>query len=183
MKSSKIEDKKHRSKTRSSITKTCKTDHTIGQIAVHNVPLFLMYALGTLIIGLFNLYLAIIFIIYIFISNYLFMLGICAYCPHYGTRSSLCGYGLVTKYITERKPPREFKNKFKRNIGVLFPLWFVPLGIGIFLLLYSFNWIVLILLIIFMVIGFVIVPFGSSSTTCKTCKLRKQCPWMSICGR
>ena len=161
----------------------CTEDYTTGQILQHNIPLFSMFIIGSILVAYLNIYFAIIFIIYLLVSNYLFMVLICAYCPHYGKRSSLCGYGLVTKYFAERKRPREFRGHFKRYIALLFPDWFVPLIAAIIVLFNSFEWLVLIFLIIFIIVAFIIVPFGSKSTSCKTCKLRNQCPWMSICGR
>jgi hypothetical protein len=110
------------------------------------------------------------------------MLKICAYCPHYGSRSSLCGYGLLTKFITSKKRPKEFKKQFKRYIAVLFIDWFLPVIIGIIILLQSFSWFVLILLIIFIIDAFGIVLYVSKSSSCDTCKLKGQCPWSSICG-
>jgi hypothetical protein len=174
---------KERSNQHTKSSEQCDEGYSTGQILLHNIPLFSMYVIGSILVAYLNIYFAIIFIIYLPISNYFFMVYICAYCPHYGKRSSLCGYGLVTKYFSEKKRPREFKSHFKRYIAVLFPDWFVPLIAAIIVLVYSFDWLVLILLIIFIIVGFIIVPFGSKSTSCKTCKLRDQCPWMSICGR
>lgn len=154
-----------------------------SQILRHNIPLFIMFAVGIIIVGIFNIIGSILFAVYLPIGNYLFMTKICAFCPHYGNRSSLCGYGLITKHFTRRKNLHEFKSSFRRYVGVLFPFWFVPLIIGIYLLYVSFDWVVLILFIIFIVVAFVIVPFGSRSTSCKTCKHRDQCPWMSLSGK
>ena len=153
----------------------------ISQIIIHNLPLFLMYALGTILVAYFNIILAIIFIVYIIISNIIFMIHICAFCPHYGTRTSKCGYGLVTKYFTKRKRLKEFNKNFKKYIAVLFPDWFVPVIFGIYLLFSAFDWIIVIILIIFMVIAFGVIPFGSKSK-CEKCAHRKQCPWMNITG-
>lgn len=164
------------------ISKTCQTGFTSTQILTHNIPLLCMYIVGTIIVGFLCIYCAIAFIIYIIISNIVFMVTICAYCPHYGTRSSLCGYGLLTKNFTTRKRPREFKRQFKKYIAVLFPIWFVPLLIGIYLLIFSFDWIVLIILIFYIILAFGVVLYVSRSKSCKTCKHRDQCPWNSICG-
>ncbi len=161
---------------------TCRKQYTNTQILIHNIPLFSMYVLGIIIIGFFNIILAVGFIIYLVISNCLFMYLICAYCPHYGTRSSLCGYGLVTKKITVRKSVRGFNNSFKKYIGVIFPNWFLPLIIGIYLLYISLNWVILILIIIFIIVAFIGVPLISKSKSCDTCKLKNNCPWMSLCS-
>ena len=81
----------------------CEDGYTTGQILQHNIPLFSMYVIGSILVAYLNIYFAIIFIIYLPISNYIFMVYICAYCPHYGKRSSLCGYGLVTKYLRKKE--------------------------------------------------------------------------------
>ena len=160
----------------------CREGYTTGQMFVHNIPLLSMYVLGTIIIGFLNIWIALIFILYLILSNYIFMLKICAYCPHYGSRSSLCGYGLLTKFVTTKKKPKEFRKQFKRFIAVLFPDWFLPLIIGIYLLLQSFDWLTLLLLIIFIIIAFGAVLYVSRSKSCKSCKLKGACPWSSICG-
>jgi len=162
------------------IPKSCPRQYTLSQILIHNIPLFSMYVLGTVLIAIFNILIAVIFIIYLIVSNYLFLSLICAYCPHYGTRTSLCGYALVAKHVTTRKSARGFKSNFRKYIGVIFPNWFFPLIIGIFLIYISFNWIILILLIVFIIIAFIGVPYLSKSKSCTTCKLRNNCPWMCL---
>jgi hypothetical protein len=163
-------------------TNTCKPEYTDTQILIHNIPLLSMYVLGVVIVSIFSLFWGILFIVYIIISNILFMIWICKYCPHYGTRTSVCGYGLVTKKLTKRKSPREFNKAFKRYIAVLFPDWFAPLFVGIYLLTIEFDWILLILVVAFTLIAFVGVLYVSKSDSCDTCKLRKNCPWMKICS-
>jgi hypothetical protein len=167
----------------SKTTDSCVERYSTGQILIHNIPLFTMYILGTLLFLIYNYIFAIVFVIYLIISNYLFLFLICAYCPHYGTRTSLCGYGLVAKRITKRKSIKGFGSNFRRYIGIIFPNWFAPFIIGIILLIYSFSWIVLILLIIFSIIGFFVVPYLSKSKSCDKCKLKDKCPWMSLCSR
>lgn len=161
---------------------TCRDEYTNSQILTHNIPLISMYILGTGIIYFFNLFFALGFIIYLIISNVLFIVLICTYCPHYGSRTSLCGYGLVAKRLAARKRVREFSKAFKRYIVVLFPNWFAPLLVGVYLLLTSFNWIILILLIVFILVAFIGVIYVSKSKSCNTCRLKNNCPWMSICS-
>ncbi len=160
----------------------CQAGYTTGEMMIHNIPLLIMYALGIILISFLNFWFGIIFIFYFIVSNYIFMLKICSYCPHYGSRSSLCGYGLLTKYITTKKKIKGFKVQFKRYIAVLFPEWFLPLIVGIFLLIRSFDWLILVLLIVFIIIAFGVVLYVSKSKSCDTCKLKGACPWSSICG-
>jgi hypothetical protein len=142
-----------------------------------------MFVVGVIITTLFNLYFAIGFTIYIVVSNLIFISTICAYCPHYGSRNSLCGYGLVSKRITQRKSPKGFNRAFKRNIAVLFPDWFLPVVVGGYMLWDSFDMVILVLLIVFILIAFVGVLYVSKSKSCDSCKLKKNCPWMSLCSR
>lgn len=164
-------------------SKTCREQYSNAQMLVHNIPLLSMYVLGTILIAFFHIYLAIFFIIYLLFSNYLFMILICGFCPHYGTRTSICGYGLLAKKVTKRKSIKGFRRSFLRNIVVIFPNWFLPFFVGIYLLYLNFTLLILILLIVFSVIGFAVVPLVSKSKSCDTCKLRKTCPWMSLCSR
>jgi hypothetical protein len=170
------------SKPDSQIGQSCKKEYSNTQILIHNIPLLSMFTLGALISGYVNLYLGIGYIIATIIGNYLFIILICAYCPHYGSKTALCGYGLITKYLAEHRRPSEFKSQFKKYIAVLFPPWFVPLIAGIIYLIYSFDWVVLILLIIFIILAFGVVLYVSFTQSCKTCKLKNSCPWRAICG-
>jgi len=165
-----------------SANRICGYEYTNYKIITHNIPLISMYILGTGIIYFLDLLFALGFIIYLIISNVLFMVLICTYCPHYGSRTSLCGYGLVAKQLAARKSVREFSKAFKHYIAVLFPNWFAPLLIGIYLLWTSFSWIMLIMLIVFILLAFIGVLYISKSKSCNTCRLRNNCPWMSICS-
>jgi hypothetical protein len=164
-------------------TQTCIGHYNNTQILIHNIPLFSMYTLGVIITVFYNIYFAIGFLIYIVISSLLFAYLICSYCPHYGSRTSLCGYGLLAKRLTKRKSMKGFKTAFKKYIVVLFPDWFAPVIIGAYILWLDFTWIVLILFIAFILVAFVGVLYVSKSDSCNTCKLRDDCPWMSLCGR
>lgn len=169
-------------KTINLVNKTCREGYSTGQIFSHNIPLMIMYILGVFIVSIYNIVFSVIFIVYIILSLYIFMVTICAYCPHYGTKSSLCGYGLVTKSLTSRKKASQFKSQFRRNIAVLFPVWFVPLIFGLIIIINEFTWFMVILLIVYIIIAFGVVLYVSRSKSCKTCKLKKNCPWNSLCG-
>jgi hypothetical protein len=60
----------------------------------------------------------------------------------------------------------------------MYPCWFIPFGVGIYLLCTGFPN-VLPLFISFVVVGFILIPAISRFVGCKGCELKKECPWMT----
>jgi hypothetical protein len=152
-------------------------------VLLDNIPTILLFILGFLIINQLSTLWAIIFAVYAFVSVVWFWARICPYCHHFGTYACPCGYGAISYKLFERKDSKAFQKVFKRNILIVFPNWFVPFGIAIYLLITDFTAHILILTIIFSVIGFVIIPLISKLVGCKNCEIKDDCPWMTISKR
>ena len=90
------------------------------------------------------------------------------------------GYGIISSKLFSCKDSILFKKVFKRNILIVFPNWFVPFFVGIYLLINQYSVKVLGLLIIFSIIGFLIIPLISKFAGCKNCEIKEDCPWMTI---
>ncbi|UCH88788.1 MAG: hypothetical protein JSV49_11180, partial [Thermoplasmata archaeon] len=122
----------------------------------------------------------IIYAIYIPISVLWFWRFICTYCTHYGTGCCPCGYATGASKLFLFRDETKFKQAFNRNIGMVFPYWFVPLFAGFYLIYNAYPdvsstlWIVYIAT---MVDGFVLVPVVSKTVGCKKCPTRDSCPW------
>jgi len=71
-----------------------------------------------------------------------------------------------------------FDEKFKRHIPVIVPLWFIPVVVGVIALIGAFSVRLLVLLIVFAVDAFVLLPLLSTKHSCKECPQRDTCPWM-----
>lgn len=106
------------------------------------------------------------------------MIFICPYCRYWDTRACPCGYGRIAAKLRERKAADRFNEKFKKHIPVIVPLWLIPVLTGVPLVIYSFSWLLLVLLVIFTLDAFIVLPVLSVKHGCKGCPQEDTCPWM-----
>lgn len=106
------------------------------------------------------------------------MVFVCPYCRYWNTRACPCGYGRVAASLRERKDYDRFNEKFKKHIPVIVPLWFIPILVGVLVIVCSFSWPLLILLVLFAVDAFVVLPLVSRKHGCASCPQKDTCPWM-----
>jgi hypothetical protein len=71
-----------------------------------------------------------------------------------------------------------FRKKFRRHIPVIVPLWFIPVVVGVVCIRSSFSWLLLVLLVVFAVDAFVVLPVLSRKHGCVECPQKDLCPWM-----
>jgi hypothetical protein len=152
-------------------------------VLLDNIPTLLLFLLGFLIIYQVSLTGAVVFGAYALFSVVWFWAKICPYCHHYNTYACPCGYGIISGKIFKRKENKSFRKIFRRNIGIQFPNWFVPLAVAVYLIFYIFatNYTkaTLYLTISFVIIGFVVIPAISKLVGCKNCEIKEDCPWMT----
>jgi hypothetical protein len=149
-------------------------------VLIDNIPTLVLFILGFLIINHLSRSGAVIFAIYAFVSILWFWAKICPFCHHFGTQACPCGYGVISSRLFKRRDAHSFQKVFKRNIFIVFPNWFVPLGIAIYILIMDYSVQVLYLTIIFSLVGFIIIPVISKQVGCKNCEIKEDCPWMTI---
>ncbi len=153
------------------------------RVTLHNLPEYIMYILGAIIVSYLGIIILIAFIVYIILSTLWFMRFICTYCPHFDRVKCPSGYAIVAGKLFKKRNMKKFAIMFKRHMGVVFPAWFVPVIIGIYILIDEFTVQMLILLIAFILIAFVILPIFSRRYGCDYCDLRDRCPWMGRFGK
>lgn len=149
-------------------------------VLLDNIPTAFLFILGFLIINIISTFAAILFAIYALASVVWFWARICPYCHHFETYACPCGYGIISSKLFSRKNSVIFKKIFKRNILIVFPNWFIPFFVGIYLFLTQYSFKVLVLMIIFSITGFLIIPLISKFVGCKNCEIKEDCPWMAI---
>lgn len=147
-------------------------------VLLDNIPTLILFLFGFLIVDQLSTILAIFFGIYALFSVVWFWAKICPYCHHYGTLACPCGYGSISSRFFKKRNDRSFRKVFSNNIGIQFPNWFVPLGVAIYLLLTDPSKKLLFLTILFVLIGFVLIPVISKLVGCKNCEIKEDCPWM-----
>ena len=149
-------------------------------VLIDNIPTLVLIIIGIVIINHLSSSGAVIYAIYAFASILWFWAKICPFCHKFGTQACPCGYGIISSKLFKRRDPHSFQKVFKRNIFIVFPNWFVPLGIAIYILIMDYSVRVLYLTIIFSLVGFIIIPLISKQVGCKNCELKEDCPWMTI---
>ena len=160
-----------------------------GQTMVNNLPYTAMIVLGTiaLIVALdkstWGWITGTLYFIYGIVGVFWIIIFLCPYCVYCGTRSCPCGYGTIAGKLREKRPGNRFGEKFKKHVPVIVPLWVIPILAGVPLVIRSFSWPLLVLLVVFGVDAFVILPLFSTKHGCKKCPQRDSCPWMGRKGK
>jgi hypothetical protein len=160
----------------------CRREIPAWLVCLDNIPTAVLFVLGAALIWPLGWAWSVLFLLYCATAVVLFWKRICPYCHHFGTRACPCGYGVMARRFFQSKqetPGRDFRTVFRRNIGILFPCWFVPLGVGAFLLVSHYSTRLLTLLVAFCVVGFVVIPLISILVGCRACEIKAQCPWMT----
>ena len=148
-------------------------------VVLDNAPTAILFVLGAALLAPLGRLFAALFLAYCALAIVLFWRRICPSCHHFGTRACPCGYGVIASRFFRRRPGRDFKQVFRRNIAIMFPCWFVPLGPGVWLLYSRFSTGSLVLLCAFCFVGFVAIPLIAKLVGCRNCGLKNDCPWMA----
>ena len=163
----------------------CGIPHACGRVVptstilLDNAPTVALFALGAMILHPIGAAASVAYIAYCTLAIVLFWRLICPHCRHFDTRQCPCGYGIVAARLSSRRDSRGFRKVFARNIGIMFPCWFVPAGAGVFILNRHFDPTLLALLIAFCLLGFILIPLIAKLVGCRGCEIRNECPWMS----
>jgi len=118
------------------------------------------------------------YLVYGVVGSIWIMVFVCPYCRYFDTRSCPCGYGRIAARFRTKQTIECFEEKFKKHIPVIVPLWFIPIAAGVIPLIRSFSLPLLIILVIFVINAFVILPLISTRHGCKECPQKATCPWM-----
>lgn len=157
--------------------KSCGGPTPPSAIFLENLPLVMMYIIGTVICGMLWWWFGVLYLVYCILSVVIHMRFICPYCYHYNTNSCPSGFALVTNKYFKPQYGKKFRTEFKKYVGFQFPAWFIPVVAAGRLLWLDFDIVTLALIILFAIIGFGILPFVSKKYGCKKCLNRKNCPW------
>jgi hypothetical protein len=158
--------------------------YTHTQEFIDNLPYIIMTILGAIILilgfkfSLLGILAALIFIIYSIIGTFSIIIFVCPYCRYYDTRACPCGYGQIAAKLVPEEPQDRFIEKFRSYIPFIVPIWIIPFIMGLIFLYIEFSWLMLILVIIFILDSFIILPLVSRKYGCAHCPQKDSCPWM-----
>lgn len=159
-------------------------EYSYTQQIVNNLPYAVMGLLGAAIfvVGVANpiwgWFFASAYVIYILAGTFWIIVFLCPYCERFGTMCCPCGYGLISARLRQKADVSLFREKFKKHILVIVPLWFIPILAGVVFAIRSFSWLMVILLVAFAFVSFVILPLFSKRHSCTSCPQKESCPWM-----
>jgi hypothetical protein len=151
---------------------------------IDNLPYVLMVLIGSVVVFLswsgpqWRMIAALLYFAYGVAGAFWIILFVCPYCHFYETRSCPCGYGQIAARLVPSKDGSRFKEKFRKHIPVIVPLWILPAVAGVLCLVRGFSWGFLSLLLIFTMDSFVILPILSRQYGCAHCDQKDECPWM-----
>lgn len=158
-----------------------------SQELLDNVPYAAMIVLGAAVLwvglpeGAWRWIAAVSYALYGLVGAAWIICFVCPYCRFYDTRLCPCGYGQIAARVRPRQAGDDFARQFRRHIPVIVPLWFVPLIAGIVTLVHGVAWMPMLLLALFAVNSFVILPLLSRKFGCRHCPQKQTCPWMGNC--
>jgi hypothetical protein len=159
-------------------------EYSPAQELINNIPYLAMTVLGTVIFvaalggSVWGLIAAGAYLAYGLMGAFWIMVFVCPFCGYWNTRFCPCGYGRIAAKFCKKKPIECFSEKFKKHIPVIVPLWLIPVLVGVPLVIRSFSWTLLVLLVVFALDAFVVLPLVSTKHGCKECPQRDSCPWM-----
>jgi hypothetical protein len=163
-------------------------EYSYAQQIVNNLPYVCMTLLGAAIfvVGIANPVLGWIcggaYVIYSVGGAFWIIVFLCPFCERHGTMFCPCGYGRIAARLREKNDVSRFREKFKKHIPVIVPLWFIPVIAGVVIVVRSFSWSMVILLVVFALVAFVILPLFSKRHSCTHCPQKESCPWMGSKG-
>ncbi len=159
-----------------------------AQQLVNNLPYAAMTVLGAAIFvtgferSIWGWAAASAYLIYSVAGAFWIMIFMCPYCERWNTMSCPCGYSRIAARLRQKSDSSRFKEKFKKHIPVIVPLWFIPILAGVPGVVRSFSWPLFVLLVLFALVAFVVLPLFSKRHSCSDCPQKDSCPWMGRKG-
>ncbi len=159
-------------------------EYSYAQQIVNNLPYTAMALLGAAIFivgferAMWGWICASIYVVYCVAGAFWIILFLCPYCERHGTMCCPCGYGRVAARLREKADVNLFREKFKKHIPVIMPLWFIPVIAGVVFAVRGFSWSMVVLLVVFALVAFVVLPLFSKRHSCTRCPQKEACPWM-----
>lgn len=159
-------------------------EYTHLQEFIDNLPYIFMTILGALVFiigpeaGRTNWLFAGLYVFYGIAGAFWIIIFVCPYCHFYDTRTCPCGYGQISAKLRKVQDQSRFIEKFKKHIPVIIPLWIIPLVAGIIYLLDNFSLSLLLLVVLFAIDAYLVLPLLSRKYGCAHCPQKSTCPWM-----
>jgi hypothetical protein len=156
----------------------CYENYPLKFVIRANILQLAIYLIGAYILYLTGIIWLILFLIFILILEIRLLKISCVNCYYYN-KSCAFGKGKLCSIFFKKGNPEKFIGKKISLIDIIpdFMVSIIPLVVGIALIALNFNWILLILVILLILLAFPVNGFLRGSVACKYCKQRKiGCP-------
>jgi hypothetical protein len=154
-------------------------------VAVSNAAGLSIYAIGLYLMAQLGPWWAVLYAAYCLWMEWRLLAGSCRFCYYYG-KSCGFGKGQVCSMFFTKGTERSLSSKQITWLDIVPDLLvsLIPLLVGIALLIRSFSWLVLILVIALAFLGTAGTGFVRSQIVCKYCKQREiGCPAEQLFGK
>ncbi len=149
-----------------------------GTIIAANLVTLLIYVIGAILLYLLWPVLVIPYVLYLLLLEYRLLSRHCVDCWYYG-KACAFGKGLLSARLFAKGNPEDFcrMQLTWKDLIPDFLVVLVPVIAGIFLLVTAFSFLVLVLIIALLVLGFPCIGFVRGQLACKYCRQREiGCP-------
>jgi len=159
-----------------------------GSQAYENYPVWMvlgsnllsisMYLIGATILYQIGLIWLVLYLLFILLLELRLVKGHCVDCYYYG-KTCAFGKGRLSCMFFPKGTPDRFSRRLitKKDLLPDFLVFFIPLVVGLVLLIRDFSWILLILVIALFILGFAGNALVRGQIACRYCKQREiGCP-------
>ena len=156
----------------------CHEKYPCTIVVASNLVSLLIYGIGACILYQFGLIWVIGYVFFILLMEFRLLSGHCVDCYYYG-RTCAFGKGYLSSLFFPRGQPERFTQKkiTWKDIVPDFLVFIIPVLGGILLLTQEFTWIILILILALVLLGFLGNALVRGQMACKYCKQREiGCP-------
>lgn len=156
-----------------------------GIVIASNLLSFFMYLIGAFLVYQVGLVWVILYILFIIVLEFRLLGRHCVDCYYWG-KTCAFGKGRLSCLIFPKGTPERFLQKkiTWKDIIPDFLVFIIPVFAGILLLLNEFQWIILFLVIVLLILGFFGNALVRGQLACKYCKQKEiGCPAVQLFER
>jgi hypothetical protein len=158
--------------------RTCFENYPLGIVALSNIQSFSIWIIGFYILSGISILISILFLAYCLILEFRVLTKSCVNCYYYG-KVCFTGKGKVCALLFKKGDSRQFISREITWMDLLpdFMVSVIPIIGGIVLLMISFSWLIVFLLIVLLFLSTAGSAIVRGSLACKYCKQREiGCP-------
>jgi len=156
----------------------CRENYPLWIVIIANLVPLLIWIIGVYIVSRLSLFWAIAYLLFVLLLEFRLVSGHCTDCYYYG---KICAFGkgrIAARFFPKGSPERFAATEVTwKEVLPDFLTFFLPVLLGIVLLVRGFSWTVLGLVIALLFLGFAGNAFVRGRLACRYCRQREiGCP-------